>query len=510
MWHPIRAARAVLLCLFVPLMGAACTVGPDNQQQTPWWNPASWSTTPAPATQAAESVPVAAPVDPAWWRGFSDPELTALEARLAGENLDLRKAGLQLAEARASLGIAKSAELPSVNANASYTREQLSRKGDLALASEGAANANGAGETLASSTNTGLFQPFDLYQYGFDATWEVDLWGRVKRGVEAADARVAASGEARRDLMVTASAELARDYIDLRGVQRQSEIARRNLDLARQSLDLTRQRAQAGVTTDLDLANAAAQVATVEAQLPPLEAREATLINAISRLLGLPPQSLRAELQTAKPIPPVPPQIGVGVPADLLRRRPDIRRAEAVLHEATADVGVATADFYPRLTLMGSGAIQGVELGTLDDWAHANTYALGPSITLPIFEGGKLKRTLELRNNQQQEAALDWQRSYLAALHEVDNALTAYRTEQQRRERLEEAARQNRRALDLAQARYRDGVADFLHVLVAERSLLDAELQLAESTTAVSTDLVTIYKSLGGGWEEAFPEKQEQ
>ena len=213
-------------------------------------------------------------------------------------------------------------------------------------------------------------------------------------------------------------------------------------------------------------------------------------------------------MQTAKPIPPVPPEIGVGVPADLLRRRPDIRRAEAVLHEATADVGVATADFYPRLTLMGSGAIQGVELGTLDDWAHANTYALGPSITLPIFEGGKLKRTLELRKNQQQEAALDWQRSYLAALHEVDNALTAYRTEQQRRERLEEAARQNRRALDLAQARYRDGVADFLHVLVAERSLLDAELQLAQSTTAVSTDLVTIYKSLGGGWEGAFPEKQ--
>lgn len=512
MLHPIRTARAALPFVVptLALLGAACTVGPESESPKPWWNPASWSAetpaqTPATASSGAASVPVAAPVDPDWWRAFADPQLTALEQRLAGANLDLRAAGLRLAEARSSLGIAKSAALPSINANASYTREQLSREGDLALASEGATSANGAGETMASSTNTGLFRPFDLYQYGFDASWEVDLWGGVKRSIEAADARVSSSAEARRDLLVTASAELARDYVDLRGAQRELEITQHNLDLARQTLDLTHQRATAGVTTDLDVANAAAQVAEVQAQLPPLEAREATLINAISQLFGQAPQAMRPELEAAKPIPPVPPEVGVGVPSDLVSRRPDLRRAEADLRVATAQVGVATADFYPRLTLMGSGAIQGVDLGDLADWAHANTYALGPSISLPIFEGGKLKRTLELRQTQQQEAALAWQSTYLAALHEVDNALTAYRTEQQRRARLEEEAAQDRHAFDLAQERYRDGVTDFLSVLVVERSLLDADRALAESTTSVSTDLVEIYKALGGGWEGAYP-----
>jgi NodT family efflux transporter outer membrane factor (OMF) lipoprotein len=353
--------------------------------------------------------------------------------------------------------------------------------------------------------NVGIFNPFDLFQYGFDASWEIDLWGRVRRSVESADATLQATEEQRRDTLVTAAAELARDYVQLRGTQRTIDITQQNLATARQSLDLTRQRAAGGVTTDLDVANAAAQVETISAEIPALEARAATLMNAIALLLGEPPAALSARLATQKAIPPVPPQVPVGLPSELARRRPDIRRAEAQLHAATADVGVAVGDFYPRISLSGSVALQATQFSMLGNWGQSNTYALGPSITLPIFEGGRLRSTLELREAQQQEAAVNYQRTVLGALHEVDNALTAYDAEQARRARLERAVVQNRRALGLARERYAQGVTDFLQVLDVQRNLLLAEQQLTDATTNVSTDLVAIYKALGGGWETDFP-----
>ncbi len=328
----------------------------------------------------------------------------------------------------------------------------------------------------------------------------------MRRSVKSAGASVDASENARRDTLLTAAAELARDYIQLRGVQRNLDITGQNLDIARQSLELTRQRAEGGLTTDLDVANAAAQVASVAAELPTLQAQQAQLINAIGQLLGEKPAALTVELADPKAIPPVPPRVPVGLPSELARRRPDIRQAEARLHAATADVGVAVANFYPSISLSGSAAIQAIQFSDLGDWGAAKTFALGPSITLPIFEGGKLKRTLELRQAQQQEAAVSYQRTVLAALHEVDNALTAYDAEQHRREQLEQAVAQNRRALSLARDRYREGVIDFLQVLDVQRSLLAAEQQLTDSTTTVSTDLVQIYKALGGGWETDFPD----
>jgi NodT family efflux transporter outer membrane factor (OMF) lipoprotein len=190
------------------------------------------------------------------------------------------------------------------------------------------------------------------------------------------------------------------------------------------------------------------------------------------------------------------------VPGELARRRPDIRQAEAQLHVATAVIGVAQADFFPRFTLSGSGALQGLKFANLGEWA-SHTYGFGPSVTLPIFEGGRLRQTLELREAQQQEAALVYQRTVLTALHEVDNALTAYGTEQRRRDRIEQAVAESRRALGLARLRYEQGVADFLQVLTVQRALLAAEQDLADSTTAVSLDLVQLYKALGGGWDPA-------
>jgi NodT family efflux transporter outer membrane factor (OMF) lipoprotein len=501
-----RACGAALLAGL-----AGCTVGPNFSRPVTWWNPASWTanrTRPHPATV---SEAVAEPIDPQWWRLFNDAKLTELEGRVAAANLDVRVATVRLAESRATLGVTRADLYPTVNGNANYTRQQESKAGVLSLlggSSSPATSSNGLGGTSGAVPNTGIFAPFDLYQYGFDASWEADFWGRVRRNIESFQAQVTASQEARRDTLLTALAELARDYIQLRGVQRNLAITQRNLDTAGQSLKLTQERAAGGLTTDLDVANAAAQVATTASQLPALQAEQRQLINAIALLLGQPPNALEAELATPEPIPPVPPRVPVGLPSELARRRPDIRRVEAQLHSATADVGVAVADFYPRVTLSGSFAIQATQFKDLGSWA-ANTYGIGPSVTLPIFEGGRLRRTLELRKAEQQEAALVYQHTVLGALHDVDNALTAYDAEQERRARLEAAVAQNRRALSLARDRYTQGVADFLSVLDAERSLLAAEQQLTDSVTTVSTNLVQLYKALGGGWEPAYPEQPE-
>ena len=354
--------------------------------------------------------------------------------------------------------------------------------------------------TQSLTSPTRLREPYDLFQYGFDATWELDFWGHVRRGVEQSAAQLTATEESGRDVMVTAEAELARAYVRLRGVQRKLQITRQNLESSRQSLQLTQARAAGGLTTDLDVANAAAQVATIQAEIPGLEQQQSEFGNALGLLLGEAPQALTVELAAPRAVPPVPPRVPVGVPSELARRRPDIRRAEAVLHAATAGIGVATADFYPRITLGGNGMIQGLQVANLGQWA-ALAYSIGPTVSLPIFDGGRRTRTLELREAQQQEAAILYQRTVLGALHEVDNALTAYGAEQRRRAQLEIAVQQNRRALALARDRYAQGVTDFLQVLTAQRALLAAEQDLTDSTTTVSTNMVALYKALGGGWQ---------
>jgi NodT family efflux transporter outer membrane factor (OMF) lipoprotein len=490
------------------LLLGGCTVGPNFEHPSSWW-PFSSGFKQQTTAEPAPSKPVVEPFDPHWWTIFKDAQLTALEDKLVAANLDVRIADIRLAEARMQLGVVAADALPQVNVNGSYTREQQSREGVLALAPANSSKvgtvSNGLGGRSGAVPTGGLYRPYDLYQYGFDAAWEIDLWGRVARSVESAGAQVDASEETERDTLITAGAELARDYMTLRGTQLRLEITRQNLDTEQQSLRLTQQRAAGGVTTDLDVAQAAAQVEVTAALIPRLEQQEAQLVNAISLLLGGQPRALEVELAAPRPIPPVPPRVPVGLPSELARRRPDIRQAEAQLHSATADVGVAVADFYPRFTISLSGAIQGLQFHDLWD-QQAGTYSFGPSVTLPIFHGGRITRTLELREVQQQEAAVTYQHTVLGALHDVDNALTAYDTEQRSRLHLEQAVAQNRRALDLARQRYEQGVSDFLQVLIAQRDLLVSELALADSTTTVSTNLVQLYKALGGGWEADLPE----
>jgi NodT family efflux transporter outer membrane factor (OMF) lipoprotein len=498
------------LTVLVALVGAAaltgCTVGPDFRQPD-WTSPSSWFAGPKEAVKRPPSIPVGEPIDPDWWTLFHDPVLTGLERRVANENLDVKTAGIRMTESRAQLAIAQSAQFPTLNGHASYVRQQASNNGVFGIipTAAGATAASGAAGTSTGGVRGRGLQPFDLFQGGFDASWEIDLWGGVQRSVESATATSEAANEATRSALLSSLAEVARDYIQLRGVQAQLAIARDNVRTARQSLDLTQQRAAGGVTTDLDVANASAQLRTTLAQIPSLEQQEAQTINALSLLLGQPPNALRSELVTAKPVPPVPPRVPVGLPSELARRRPDIRQAEAQLHAATADIGVAQANFYPSVNLTGSFGLQSLQFGKVFD-AHSKQYSFGPGLTIPIFQGGQLRSALHLREALQQEAAVNFQKTVLQAWHDVDNALTAYQSEQTRRDELIHAVAENRRALALAQSRYQQGVADFLTVLDAERSLLAAQLQLADSTTTVSANLVALYKALGGGWETDMPE----
>src|SRR6201996_1340563 len=500
------------LAMVTAMLGAValsgCTVGPDFKQPG-WASPSSWFAGPKEVVRQPPSIPVAEPIDVDWWTLFHDPELTGLERRVAAENLDVKTAGIRLSESRAQLGVARSALFPSLTGNASYTRQQASNNGLFAVipSAAGATGASGAfGNSTGGIQGTSI-KPFDLYQGGFDASWEVDLWGGVARSVESSTASSEAAREATRSALLSSLAEVARDYIALRGIQAQLEIARENVRTAQQSLDLTQQRAAGGVTTDLDVANASAQLRTTLAQIPSLEQQEAQAINALSLLLGQPPNALRTELASAKPIPPVPPRVPVGVPSELARRRPDIRQAEAQLHAATADIGVAQANFYPSLNLTGSLGLQSLQFHNLFD-INSKQYAVGPGLTIPIFQGGQLRSTLQLREAQQQEAAVNFQKTVLQAWHDLDNPAHPHQGEKTRRAELIQSVADNRRALTLAQSRYQQGVADFLTVLDAERSLLAAQQQLADSTTTVSSNLVALYKALGGGWQTDMPEER--
>jgi NodT family efflux transporter outer membrane factor (OMF) lipoprotein len=476
-----------------PMLLAGCMIGPDFVLPDPHLPEKSFNGDNGVPVSDARLPP---PTDPTWWAVFHDPILTDLERHVAEANLDVRTATIRLAESRFQRGVTAAAELPSINADAKYTREQYSQNGIVSL----------LGALLGPSASGGIpVPPINDYNVGFDASWELDLWGKVRRQVEAADAQVDQAEDQRRDALVSSLAELARDYIQLRGVQTQIRIANDNLKADRDILQLTQQRQQNGVQNGLDVENAAAQVESIRAQLPTLEQQESQYINALSLLLDQPPGALRAELGRPRSIPLAPPRVPLGIPSELARRRPDIRAAEDQLHAATATIGVAVGAFYPSVQLNGTVGLDALDFTNL--WKGSSLqYMVGPSVSLPIFAGGRLKKTLELRDAQQQEAAIFYHKTVLQAWHDVVNALVARWLEQARRARLRAQADHSRLALTLARARYTDGVEQFVTVLDAERSLLQAEQQYAASTTTASLNVVQLFKALGGGWEETFPD----
>ena len=301
-----------------------------------------------------------------------------------------------------------------------------------------------------------------------------------------------------------AVADLAQDYIELRGTQRLLVITRDNLLNAEKNAALVRNRYANGVSTTLDIANAEAQRATIESTLPNLRAQEARLINAVGLLLAQPPRALAAELAPVAAQPSVPLTVPIGVPSGLARRRPDVREAEARLHAATAQTGVAVASFYPDVRLTGSAGTESLQFGHTFD-LHSAFFSVGPTLDLPIFEGGRLRGTLHLRESQQRQAALAYQQTVLKSWQEVDDALTAYSEAKRRRSALAEAVQQNTAALAAARQRYIEGVVDFLNVIAAENALLDSSRTLTNADTQIASDLVVLYRSLGGGWEAVAP-----
>lgn len=465
---------------------AGCSVGPD-------FAPPKTGLPEKPFAAPEADGRLAAPPDPNWWGLFKDRTLTELENQVAGANLDVRTATIRLAESRFQRGVTASAQLPSLNGDAKATREQYSQNGLLSLIG-----------ALVPPGQKFAISPITEYNTGFDASWELDLWGHVRRQVEAADAQVAQATEQRRDALVSALAEVARDYVLLRGVQVQIGIADDNLKIAEDVFRLARERQQKGLQSALDTENASAEIEALRAQVPTLEQQESEEINALGLLLDEAPGALRARLGAARKTPLSPPAVPVGVPSELARRRPDIRAAEAQLHAATANIGVAVASFYPTVELNGVVGFDSLNVTNL--WRGSSLqYTFGPSVSLPIFNAGRLQNMLELREAQQQEAAIAYHRTVLRAWHDVVNALVAHRLEQQRRGRLAAQFAHARQARDIARSRYHDGVADFLSVLDAERTALTAEQQLAQSTTNVALDEVQLFKALGGGWEQTYP-----
>jgi NodT family efflux transporter outer membrane factor (OMF) lipoprotein len=486
--------RRLIAAFAAPILLAGCmVVGPDFAPPDPHLPETSFNGDDGVAGPDARLPP---PTDPTWWAVFRDPVLTDLERHVADANLDVRTATIRLAESRFQRGVTAAAALPSINADAKYTREQYSQNGIVSLLSG----------LLGPSSGPIPVPPINDYNVGFDASWELDLWGKVRRQVEAADAQVDQAEDQRRDALVSSLAELARDYIELRGVQTQIGIANDNLKVDRDILQVAQQRQQNGVQNGLDVENAAAQVESIRAQLPTLEQQESQYINALSLLLDQPPGALRAELGRPRSIPLAPPRVPLGIPSELARRRPDIRAAEDQLHAATATIGVAVGAFYPSVQLNGTVGLDALDFTNL--WKGSSLqYMVGPSVSLPLFAGGRLKKTLELRDAQQQEAWISYHKTVLQAWHDVVNALVSRRLEQTRRARLRSQADHSRQALILARARYNDGVEQFVNVLDAERSLLQAEQQYATSTMTVSLNVVQLFKALGGGWEETFPDR---
>jgi multidrug efflux system outer membrane protein len=487
---PHKFLAALSIPPLLSLLGG-CMVGPDFKRPTPDV-PAAWSAAPPPAASVGQidTAPTESP--DAWWTRFGDPELTALIERARTANLDAREAVLRIAEARAQRSIAVAALWPSLSVNSSA---QVNRLSDTTPT--GALFNKVGGIPGLSGVN--IPNPYDQYQLGFGATWEIDLFGRARRNVEAASADSAASVEDGRAVLIAMFGDVARAYIDLRGAQAKRRIVVENIAAERDLLDLATQRRRAGLSPETDLVRAAAEASSAEAQLPTLDQQITVDINQLSKLIDREPGALRAELETPAPVPPVPSLVSVGLPADLARRRPDIREAEARLHAATARVGVAVADLFPKLTLGAQGGLQSESLSTLTDWASRFVTA-GPTLELPIFDAGQRRATVRLRTVSQQEAGLDYRRAVLTALNEADNALTAYGADQTRRLALARTVERNRDAVTFARQRYASGVAAFIEVLDAERTLRQNELSLADGTAAVSTDLVVLYKALGGGW----------
>ena len=438
-----------------------------------------------------------------WWQQFQDPQLQSLIKRAFESNLDLQTAASRIRQARAQEIIAGAAGLPNLNATGlgAYIHSNSNPLGALAGGSAGGTSGSGSGDAgggggASSGSDSSTLK---LFSAGFDATWELDVFGGVRRGVEAAHAAADAAVWQMRDAEVSLSAEVAVDYLTLCATRVRLDVVRNAIQRQQQILDLTEARRRAGFVTELDVNQQRAQLATTVAQLPSLEAEARAMTHAIAVLLAQEPESITGELQTASQLPNVPSALPVGLPSDLLRRRPDIRMAERRLGSATAEVGVAVAELYPNFDLIGAATYASNSVNGLVSSRNLTSVGAG-LIRWPVFQGGRAHANVTAQEEQRQQAYLAYQKSVLTALQDADDALVRFSAEQHRLTALLEAESAATSSLEISRSQYENGVTTFISVLNANTTLLDVQNQIAQSRMAVAQTLVSLYKALGGGW----------
>lgn len=454
---------------------ASCAVGPDFRP--PVKNmPAAW-VSPLRGGLSSSS----ADAETAWWSQFRDPTIDDLMDRAVAANTEVSQALARVRAARAVRSGTVAGFFPQLDATADYSRRQVS-------------GTTGSLPVLSSS------RQFDNYSAGFDSIWEIDVFGGQRRATEKAGAELDAADADLRAALVSVLAEVARNYIEMRSLQARVAIAEQNAKNQLETLDLVRWRFDAGLAGALDVEQASYNREETRSRVPALEILLAAARHRIAVLLGLEAGALDAELAEARPLPAVPPSVSVGIPAELLRRRPDIVVAENRLAAATAAIGVATADLYPKLSLSGSFSVSASDLSNLDA-VLARGFSIGPTLRWNLFDAGRLRSVVKVRTADADAALAAWQTTVLRAGEEVENALVAIACEQERRDRLADARRSARRALDLASLQYENGLVDFQRVLEGQRSVFAFEETLAASEADVRTDVVALYKALGGGWQ---------
>ena len=468
---------ACVAALLAVALGGCAAVGPDYSEPQ-LAVPAGWSA--GTGTDAMDAVLLAR-----WWHGFGDPVLDRLVADALAANLDLAQARARLREARARRGVAGAALAPSVDASLSGSRSRSS------------------GQSGSGSTR-------ELYSAGFDASWELDVFGGVRRSVEAAQADLEASVESLSDTRVSLAAEVALNYIDLRTAEQRLAIAEESIAYRGENHQIIRWRQQAGLVSELDLAQATTDLESTRAVLPPLRTAVIEAKNRLAVLLGRNPGEIENRLAGFSRLPLVNRAAAIGIPADTLRQRPDVRVAERRLAAQTARLGEAEAARYPSFRLSGSLGLEALELDALAD-RGANTHSLFGGITAPVFNAGRIAANIEIQDALVEQARLAYRAAVLAALEEVENALTAVANTDARRVKLAEAAAAARTTLAIAEYRYASGLADFLSVLDAQRTQLSLDEQLAGSTGELARAQIRLYKALGGGWStEPLPAKEPQ
>jgi len=511
-----------------------CMIGPNYSAPVVKINPAFTETQAPPTTQASIVAAVTGP-PVEWWTTFRDMELESLIHRAAKQNLSLKQAASRVRQARAQRGVTGADLLPNFNLDGGYQRGHGSNNVEIPLGAFGGSSgskspaSSGKGKltlpnritpTVNEAANPGGPQSplglgglpgasTDLYQVGFDSTWEIDVFGGQRRAVEAAIDDIQAAREDHRDVLVSLLAEVARNYVELRGLQKQQAIAQENLNAQQQTLDLTKSKFDAGFVTNLDVTRQATQVATTAAVIPALDDQIRVHIHTLGVLLAEDPNALLDELTKVQPIPAVPPEIPIGLPSDLLRRRPDVRRAERQLAAATARIGQAQADLLPKFSLTAALGFDSSRPKALFDWS-SRYWALSPGVSWPIFDAGRIQFNIKVTNEQQAQAADNYQLVVLNALKDVEDSLASYRNEQLRHEALQQAADAAKQSVQLARQQYEQGITDFITVLDAERDEFGAQDSLAQSQSAISTDLIALYKALGGGWEVMLPEPRNE